>query len=82
MTYPLDLGCTAMRHRQIGIHAVVNARAGQQHLNDEDVELMRDAMHIRDYSERGIRFYQLHSRFFRRTRNRRRIEHLISSYTD
>lgn len=36
----------AARHKQIGIHAVVNARGSMQHLNElsqEEIELRRDA---------------------------------------
>ena len=32
---PLAIGCTAMRHKVIGIHAVVNARGGLQRLNQQ-----------------------------------------------
>lgn len=81
--YPLHIGCTVERHRQIGINAVVNARAGLQHLNDlsqEDIELRRDAQRIRDRVERRVRMYQVCSRFFRR--NRDRIEHLMDRYED
>lgn len=83
MNYPLDIGCTAARHEQIGINAVVNARAGLQHLNRqtiEDVELMRDAMKIKNRLENRVRFYQVNSRFWRR--HQKRIAHLISDYND
>jgi hypothetical protein len=46
----LNLGCTAWRHRRLGVDAVINARSGRQDLNEqtaEDVELVRDALAIR-----------------------------------
>lgn len=81
--YPLDLGCTAARHRRLGIDVVVNARAGMQHLNDvtlDEIELERDGRAIKDRVQRRIRMYQVHSRFFRR--NIHRISHLLSRYDD
>lgn len=81
--YPLYLGCTKAVHDRIGIHAVVNARGGLQHLNQptiEDIELKRDAQKIRDWQAKRVRFYQFNSRFFRRHINR--VQHLLSSYSD
>lgn len=83
MKYPLELGCTLARHQQLGIVAVINARAGWQHLNDltqEDIELARDARAIRDRVQHRVALHQVCSKFFRR--NRWRIAHLISSPED
>ncbi len=83
MKYPLNIGCTLARHQAIGIHAVVNARAGLQHLNDltmEDIELRRDAQRIRDRIVNRVRMYQTCSRFFRRHQDR--IAHLLSRFED
>jgi len=83
MKYPLHIGCTAERHRRIGIDVVVNARAGLQRLNDltlDEIELERDGRAIKDRVQRRIRMYQVSSKFFRRHRNR--IAHLLSSYDD
>lgn len=79
--YPLDLGCTEWRHKQIGIDAVVNARAGRKQLNDqsiEDVEMMRDAIKIRERIRNRVIFRQFNSRFFRRQQER--FAHLMSGY--
>lgn len=81
-TKSLYLGCTRSRHEQLGVHAVVNARAGHQHLNhltDDDWNLIRDARSIRDRITNRVRFYQFNSKFFRRRRNFRRVKHLLSS---
>jgi hypothetical protein len=83
VTYPLRLGCTKARHDALGIHAVINARAGLQQLNDltlDDIELYRDGQGIKDYQQRRIRWYGPHSKFFRR--HRARIEHLIARCDD
>lgn len=77
----LYLGCTEFRHQQIGINAVVNARAGLQCLNNptiEDVEMLRDARKVREKLASRTRFYQFNSKAFRR--NLWRLGHLISSY--
>jgi len=77
--YPLRLGCTLIRHRMIGIHAVVNARAGQQHLNDqgiEEIEMWRDARAIRRRVSDRIVLHGFTSRFFRR--HNARFAHLIT----
>jgi hypothetical protein len=79
----LYLGCTAFRHAQIGVNAIVNARAGRQHLNDltiEDVEMQRDARNIRARIEKRVRFYQFNSRHFRR--RMAQLKHLLSNYRD
>jgi hypothetical protein len=79
----LYIGCTAARHRMIGIDAVVNARGGLQHLNeytDEQCELERDGRAIRAKVDKRIRWYSPSSKFFRR--NRARIAHLISDVND
>mgnify|MGYP000323631263 CR=1 FL=1 len=79
----LNLGCTALVHEAIGIHAVVNARGGQQHLNQptqEDIELMRDGRKIKDKVQHRIVMRQVNSRFFRR--HQHRIEHLLSDWDD
>jgi hypothetical protein len=83
MKTKLILGCTQFRHEQLGIHAVVNARAGMQvlnHLSLDDIELRRDANKIRDYLNRRIRFYQFNSKFFRK--HKAKLQHLLSSYND
>ena len=83
MTKTLYLGCTQHRHAQIGIHAIVNARAGRQDLNDhsqEDIELMRDARKVRDRIQSRVRIEQFNSRFMRR--NHHRVAHLVSSRED
>ena len=81
----LDLGCTQWRHEQIGIHAVVNARGSLQHLNNrsmEEIELIRDSRKVKDRLNQRIRFYQFTSQYFRRPKNRKRVEHLLSRYDD
>lgn len=83
MLYPINIGCTVKRHEQIGINAVVNARAGLQHLNslsDQDIELRRDAHKIEDKKTQRIRIYQFNSKFCRR--NLHRLNHLLSEYGD
>jgi hypothetical protein len=78
----LNLGCTKFRHDQIGIHAVINARGGNQHLNNrttEDIELQRDARNIQDYKTKRIRFYQFNSKHLRKASD---VQHLLSSYND
>lgn len=82
-TYPLQLGCTKARARDLGIIAIVNARGGRQDLNDltqEQIELERDARAIRDKLTRRVRWYGPTSKFFRR--HRARIAHLIDSRGD
>jgi len=79
----LYLGCTRYRHAQIGVNAIINARAGRQDLNDvtqEDTELMRDAIKIREKIARRVAIHQFNSRFLRR--NRHRVEHLLSDWND
>lgn len=79
----LYLGCTKFRHDQLGVNAVINARAGRQDLNDkgqEQIEMERDAQKIQDRLQRRIRFYQFNSIFFRRHQSR--LAHLLSSYDD
>jgi len=81
--YPLHLGCTVARHKQVGVNAVVNARAGRQDLNDdtlEDLALQRDARAIQQRVTDRVRWYGPNSRFLRRRRER--IAHLIDSYND
>jgi len=78
----LYLGCTKFRHEQIGIHAVVNARAGMQYLNsqtDEDIELIRDSRKIKDKLQSRIRFYQFNSKHFRKAKQ---VQHLLSHYNE
>ena len=80
VTRHLDLGCTLARHQQIGIDAVVNARAGIKHLNSislEDIELRRDVWKIRDHAEKRIAIHQFNSKFARRHMDR--LAHLISA---
>lgn len=81
MKYPLYIGCTKARHERLGIVAVINARGGLQHLNDltqDDIELQRDAQAIKAGLSDRVRFYSVHSKFFRRHVGR--IAHLMSSY--
>lgn len=81
--YPLYLGCTAARHKRLGVHAVVNARGGHPELNDltdEDIEMRRDADSIARRISGRVRFYGFSSKFFRRRRVA--LEHLISRYDD
>lgn len=83
MKYPLDLACTLARHRQLGAHAAVNARAGEQWRNFttlDETEQMRDARKVRARIAERVRFYQFNSRFFRR--HAARFSHLISRYDD
>lgn len=83
VNYPLYLGCTAARHRRLGVHAIVNARGGRPDLNDltdEDIEIWRDADNIRRRISARVRFYSFSSKFFRR--RRKRLEHLLSRYDD
>lgn len=83
MSRQLYLGCTKARHARLGVDAVVNARGGLQCLNgleEDDIDLHRDAQAIRDKKERRIRWYGPQSKFFRR--NRARISHLIDSRDD
>jgi hypothetical protein len=78
ITRKLRLGCTLARHKQIGIHAIINARAGRQDLNDlshEDVELHRDARKLREHRESRVIIHQFNSRFL--FRNRARVAHLL-----
>lgn len=77
---PLCLGCTAMRHRAIGVNAVINASGGEPWRNDmsqDEIEMERDGRAINDRINHRVRFYNVYSRFFRRHRNR--VAHLISS---
>ena len=79
----LYLGCTLARHRQLGVDAVVNARGGEQWRNDltlDEIEQERDGSAIKRRISERVRFYNVHSKFFRR--HRARIEHLISRYDD
>lgn len=72
----LNIGCTLARHKQIGINAVVNARAGRQDLNDltiEDIELRRDAQKIRQYREERVIIHQFNSKAVRRNLHRTRF---------
>lgn len=82
MTKVLNIGCTAARHKQLGIHAVINARGGNQQLNCqtiEDIELKRDARKIGDWLNNRVRFYQFNSKHFRKAKG---VQHLLSSYED
>lgn len=83
ITRKLYLGCTVARHRERGVHVVINARAGRPELNREEleeVEMMRDARSIREASTSRVRWYGPTSKFFRR--RRARIAHLIASRED
>lgn len=77
--YPIPIGCTPRRHAELGIHAVVNARGGRQHLNcltQEDIELQRDSQRIALRKSARVRFYQFNSKFCRRHRGR--LAHYLS----
>lgn len=57
---PLYIGCTLARHQRLGVHAVVNARGGEQWRNDdtrEEVEMLRDARAVRDRLASRVSFY-------------------------
>lgn len=78
MKTKLYLGCTALRHAEIGIDAVVNARGGELWRNDmtiEDKELLRDGRKIKDRVQSRVILRQVNSKFFRR--NKSRIAHLF-----
>lgn len=79
----LQMGCTAERHRRIGVNAVINARAGLgdvlNSLTSEEIELQRDARAIAATKQR-IRWYGPNSRFLRKHIGR--IAHLISRHDD
>jgi hypothetical protein len=78
----LNIGCTAARHAKLGIHAVINARGGMQHLNSqtiEDIEMIRDARKIQGWKDRRVCFYQFNSKHFRKAKQ---VQHLLSSYED
>lgn len=66
----LNLGCTVYTHKRLGIHAVINARGGQQWRNDQDrieeIEMRRDARALRERIENRVSVYQFGSRCFRR----------------
>lgn len=83
MIKPLYLGCTAREHKRIGIDAVINARGLELWRNNkelEEIELIRDARRIKEKTENRVNFYQICSKFFRR--NKYRIAHLLSNYSD
>lgn len=67
----LNVQCTVARHLELGIDAVINARAGAAYgywannLSQEDVEMRRDANKVLDI-QRRVRVYQFNSRAFRR----------------
>ena len=76
----LYVGCTAARHAELGIHAIINARGGMQYLNDhpidtrnqQEMEMWRDAWKVIAYREQRVIIHQFGSRWFRR-----RLSHLI-----
>lgn len=83
MKYPIVLGCTLATHRRLGVHAVINARGGEQWRNApdlEEIEMQRDARKIRDRIEGRVRFYQFNSRCFRRHQSR--LSHLLSTHDE
>lgn len=76
----LHIGCTAARHARLGIHAIINARGGMQHLNSqtiEDIEMIRDARNIQNWINGRMRFYSFNSKHFRKAKQ---VQHLLSSY--
>lgn len=70
----LRVGCTLERHREIGVHAAINARAGEQWRNAcpwhswdlQEVNRVRDAEKVRAWRCNHVRFRQFGSRWFRR----------------
>lgn len=81
--YPIYLGCTAARHKRIGIDAVINARGAQQWRNDdtqEEIEMRRDSRKIADHKRDRVRFYQFNSRHFQKRLPQ--LQHLLSSSED
>ena len=82
MNYPIYLGCTATRHAQIGIDAIVNARGNEQWRNDreiEEIEMIRDGRKIKAHLTCRVRFYQFNSKFFR-DRKITKVKHLLSDH--
>jgi hypothetical protein len=81
---PLLLGCTAARHAELGIDAVVNARGGRGHdLNNpthQEIEAQRDANRVRDRITHRVRVYQYCSRSFRRAPAD--VQALLSDYRE
>ena len=83
MNYPIYLGCTTAQHKRIGIHAVVNARAGRQDLNQsegenpQEMDMWRDSWKVRDYLANRVTIHQFNSRWFRR-----RLKRLIQPWSE
>lgn len=79
----LNLGCTIERHREIGVHAVINARSGRQDLNDltlREIDQLRDSWAIAAKKRSRTKIYQWNSRVFRRRSSE--LAHLVSDYRD
>lgn len=79
-TYPINIGCTAARHAQIGIDAIVNARGGLggqlNNLTIEEENLRRDARAMQARIHGRVRWYGPNSKYLRRRKSR--FAHLIS----
>lgn len=78
------VGCTIERHRQIGVHAPINARGGELWRNSkygtpnhpdsvQGLDMVRDAWAIRDQREKRIPIRFFLTRWFRN-----RCAHLLS----
>ena len=71
----LNVGCTVKRHRELGVHAAINAKAGEAWRNSsnsvESVEMERDARKVQDIKARVI-VRQFNSRWFRKN-----LSHLL-----
>ena len=79
----LYLACTVETHLRLGVHAPINARAGEHWRNwesQEETERKRDARKIRERITARVRFYQFNSKFFRR--HQERFTHLISTHDE
>lgn len=78
----LRLGCTVARHRQLGVHAPINAKAGEAWRNDPSdgfkgkhdgyIDLVRDAQKMKS----GVVVRRWNSRWFSK-----RFAHLLHEET-
>lgn len=83
----LNLNCTRARHLQLGAHAPINAKIGEQWRNDSHegyngkhdgyIDLLRDAQDLRFITTQRGRVYQFRTRWFRR-----RFSHLLANHND
>lgn len=73
----LYVGCTERRHKEIGVHAPINARSGEywrNSLNNEDYEQWRDAEILAGRGQQWIG-HNWNSKFARK-----RLAHLRTAY--